>query len=252
MAKTTSKTFSILALLITVFIIGTAAAIYFQSLSGGGSNTALAALSQAMPSRAASAAAGSPQGFEQLDEDAKRLQRLISEAGSSLPGSRGQWEALQQSADALLAKRADAQSMGLAIAFLEQLSARLADQGLIYVEVPSIHSVCSVFDWDLLKYFQNAHVVHYTTSSLNNLLHLSGLTCVKIDDQICSLSQRAEKNGSWQPCFDQNLAELKSIESAHRRLGPLIIIKRTARTLATQVLETLNLKQFVRKIVRGY
>jgi len=120
MAKTTSKTFSILALLMTVFLIGTAAAIYFQSLSGGGGNTALAALSQAMPTHAASAAAGAPKGFEQLDKDARRLQQLISGAGSSLPGSRGQWQALQQSADALLAKRAEAQSTGLAIAFLEQ------------------------------------------------------------------------------------------------------------------------------------
>ncbi len=122
MAKTTSKTFSILALLLTVLLIGTAGVVYLQSLSagGGGGNTALAALSQAMPSHAANAAAGVPQGFEQLDSDVKRLQRLTSAAGSSLPGSRAQWQVLQQSADALLATLADAESTGLAIAFLEQ------------------------------------------------------------------------------------------------------------------------------------
>jgi twitching motility protein PilJ len=122
MAKTTSKTFSILALLLTVLLIGTAGVVYLQSLSagGGGGNTALAALSQAMPSHAANAAAGVPQAFEQLDSDVKRLQRLTSAAGSSLPGSRAQWQVLQQSADALLATLADAESTGLAIAFLEQ------------------------------------------------------------------------------------------------------------------------------------
>ena len=115
MAKTTSKTFSILALLTTVILVGTAGAIYLQSRSGdgGGGNMAMAALSQAMPRHAANAAAGTPQGFEQLDNDVKGLQRLMSEAGTRLPGSRAQWQELRRSAEALLAIRADAESMGL-------------------------------------------------------------------------------------------------------------------------------------------
>ena len=114
MVKTTSKTFSIISLLITVLLVVSAGVVYLQSHfgGGGGSNAALAALSQAMPIHAANAAGGTPQGFEQLDNDAKRLQRLISAAGDKLPGSRAQWQVLQNSANALLAKRGGAESVG--------------------------------------------------------------------------------------------------------------------------------------------
>jgi twitching motility protein PilJ len=113
MAQKTSKTFSIIVLIMSVSLLAVAGIIYLQSSSGGGggNSAALASLSQAMPRHAAIAVSGAPRGFDQLDNDTKRLASLVSDAGMSLPGKRAQWTALQESADAVLARRADIESV---------------------------------------------------------------------------------------------------------------------------------------------
>ncbi len=122
MAQKTSKTFSIIAVIIAVSLLAAAGIIYLQSTSsgGGGNNAALASLSQAIPRHAATALSGSPRGFGQLENDAKRLASLVSDAGLSLPGNSAQWRALQESADAVLAKRADVETIGAAVAFANE------------------------------------------------------------------------------------------------------------------------------------
>jgi hypothetical protein len=103
MAQKTSSTYSIIAVLTAVLLLGAAGVVYLQSSSGsgGGNSAALAALSQALPQHAADAASGAPRGFNQLDNDVKRLASLASDAGMRLPGNRAQWQALQQSAKAV-------------------------------------------------------------------------------------------------------------------------------------------------------
>ncbi len=121
MAQKTSKTFSIIAVIIAVSLLAAAGIIYLQSTSGGGGNSAaLASLSQAMPRHAANALSGSPRGFGQLDNDSKRLASLVSDAGMGLPGKSAQWQALQTSADAVLAKRADVETIGAAVVFANE------------------------------------------------------------------------------------------------------------------------------------
>jgi len=122
MAQKTSKTFLNLVTLMAVLLLAAAGIIYLQSTtsSASGNNAALAALSQALPRHAADAASGSLRGFDQLDNDIKRLDGLTAAAGAGLPGGRAQWQQLQQSANAVLAKRADVESVSSAVAFLDE------------------------------------------------------------------------------------------------------------------------------------
>ncbi len=120
MAQKTSSTYSIIAMLTAVLLLGAAGVVYLQSSSGSGNSAALAALSQALPQHAADAASGAPRGFIQLDNDVKRLASLASDAGMSLPGNRAQWQALQQSARAVLAKRSDVEAIRRAVAFVDE------------------------------------------------------------------------------------------------------------------------------------
>jgi twitching motility protein PilJ len=122
MAQKTSKTFSILAVLTALLLLTAAGVVYLQSTSGsgGGNSAALAALSQALPQHAANAASGAPRGFNQLDNDVKRLDGLISGAGMNLPGNRTQWQVLQQSANAVLAKRSDVEAVRSAVDFVDE------------------------------------------------------------------------------------------------------------------------------------
>lgn len=121
MAQKTGKTFSIIVLTMFLLLLAAAGAVYLRSASSGnGNNAALAALSQAMPRHAAIAVSGAPPGFSQLDNDAKRLASMIAGAGLSLPGNKAQWQVLQESADAVLAKRTDIEVVAGAAEFVNE------------------------------------------------------------------------------------------------------------------------------------
>ena len=60
--------------------------------------------------------------------------------------------------------------------FLQDVKRFLSKDGLIYIEVPSINSVRDgAFHYDLLRYWQNAHTIHFTTKSLSLLCKSVGL-----------------------------------------------------------------------------
>ena len=124
MAQTNNKTFSILAALMAALLIGAAGVIfYLQTPAGDGSSrlVAMAALSQALPGHAANAAFGVPLGFEQLENDAARLDDLTALDGE-LPGNRNQWRTLKNSVAAVLAKQS---AVGDASAALARVDERL-------------------------------------------------------------------------------------------------------------------------------
>jgi len=103
-------------------LIGTAGVIYYQQSpadDGSRSHAALAALSQALPRHAANAANGVPLGFEQLENDATRLDGLMAVDGE-LPGSRSQWRALGKSVAALLEKQSAVGDASAALALVDE------------------------------------------------------------------------------------------------------------------------------------
>ncbi len=55
---------------------------------------------------------------------------------------------------------------------LSQVRSILKDDGILYVEVPGINNL-SAYELDFLRYLQNAHVFHFSLSSLTNLLSLN-------------------------------------------------------------------------------
>lgn len=60
--------------------------------------------------------------------------------------------------------------------FLKTLCNHLNDEGIVYIEVPSIDNVKNGgYNYDLLNYFQNAHTIHFTTKSLNLICKKAGL-----------------------------------------------------------------------------
>lgn len=119
MAQTTSKIFSILAALMAVLLIGAAGIIFLQPAADDG-GAEIAALSQSLPRHAANAAAGMPPGFDQLDDDVQRLAKLMSASGIGLPGRNAHWQALDKSANAIMALRQDVESLSAAVAFIDE------------------------------------------------------------------------------------------------------------------------------------
>lgn len=85
-----------------LLLLGAAAMVYLQSISGNPSASKFAALSQAIPTQAALALAGNADAFEQLDRSVKSLAKL-SAAGR--PGASSDWRQLGSQAAEILAKR---------------------------------------------------------------------------------------------------------------------------------------------------
>jgi len=76
-------------------------------------------------------------------------------------------------------------------AFLADAKKLLKESGKIYIEVPSLNQVFNGgYGFDLLFYFQNAHVIHYSVDILRILLKQCGLNVLKMDDLICCICEK--------------------------------------------------------------
>jgi twitching motility protein PilJ len=105
MAKKTDTTnlFRTIALLVAIALLAAAGLVYLQPSGSGGTSAELAALSQAIPARTASALAGRDGAFVTLERDLGRLAELRRTSGA--PGSAADWQQLESRASAILGRQ---------------------------------------------------------------------------------------------------------------------------------------------------
>lgn len=73
---------------------------------------------------------------------------------------------------------------------LENITSLLNQNGLIYIEVPGIQSIGSVYEGDLLMYLQNAHVYYFSKATLVGNVEKYGLTCIAGNEKVqCIFTQ---------------------------------------------------------------
>jgi twitching motility protein PilJ len=103
----TSTLFRIVGLLATALLLAAAALVYLRGNGDGSSAAELAALSQVLPSQAASALRGESGAYDKLGVSVTRLAELRRTTGSAAPGSSAAWQALMSRASAILSERED-------------------------------------------------------------------------------------------------------------------------------------------------
>jgi 2-polyprenyl-3-methyl-5-hydroxy-6-metoxy-1,4-benzoquinol methylase len=80
---------------------------------------------------------------------------------------------------------------------LLQIHRTLSDEGgILYIEVPGVRHLLHSYNMDFLRYAQNAHVYHFTLTSLTNLLRLSGFEIAAGSEEIRSVFRKAEGGNS--------------------------------------------------------
>ncbi|MFB2737146.1 class I SAM-dependent methyltransferase [Umezakia sp. BLCC-F208] len=72
---------------------------------------------------------------------------------------------------------------------LKQISEGMSENGYLYIEVPGIFNIHNAYK-DPLLYFQNAHLYHFTLSTLTFLLEQAGFQLVKGDNSVQALYQK--------------------------------------------------------------
>ncbi len=126
MARNTdnSYAFTFIASLLGLSLLATASILYLRPNGSGasaGTDAVLAAASQAISLHAAAALSGDSDGFSHLEDDVQRLARLRRRSSApELPGGKAAWDELNAHAQAILAKRADVESINAASAFVNQ------------------------------------------------------------------------------------------------------------------------------------
>jgi SAM-dependent methyltransferase len=73
---------------------------------------------------------------------------------------------------------------------LATIHERLAEDGVLYVEVPGVKNVANAYDSDFLLYLQNAHTYHFTLTTLCNMLHQSDFQLHAGDEVVRSVFRK--------------------------------------------------------------
>ena len=145
------------------------------------------------------------------------------------------------------------------IDFLKSIRERLQENGVLYIEVPTLNYVYeggdeygdSFYGFDLLNYWQNAHTIHFSTETLRLLCNQAGFqkikgtnfncSCWKLGVEDYSLSE-SEKKAS----FDNMSNLLLQIEKKRKSLK-IVAIKHIKRSIKF-VLGLLGLKSIARSL----
>lgn len=134
---------------------------------------------------------------------------------------------------------------------LKKIRALLKPGGLLHVEVPSVHGVKTAHYSNLLTYFQNAHVVHFTRKSFNEALGLAGLREVKGSDVIQSLATPSDTVlPEMDSGFEDVMALLSSFERQYRRYSIWFALKRKCYPRLSRLLGQLGVKSALKRILQ--
>lgn len=97
----------------------------------------------------------------------------------------------------------------------------LADTGYLYISVPGIESIETVYGGDILRYIQNAHVRHFTKDTLNQLLKWNGFISIYSDDEVKGLYKKDKKEKTVLNYSKEVLERLREIEKNYKETQEL-------------------------------
>lgn len=87
------------------------------------------------------------------------------------------------------------------------------DETLVYIEVPGIKNLEISYRRDLLLYLQNAHVYHFSLTSLQNIFSKQGFTLIKGDESVRGVFKlHADSTFKYVNDFDAIQKYLKKLE----------------------------------------
>lgn len=121
---------------------------------------------------------------------------------------------------------------------------------LIYIEVPSIHSISTMYDSDFLKYLHFAHCYHFSTKSFQNFCKKNGLKIMKMNSNIQSIVSFDEKKPNIELDYVSIKKEILKLENKYSKYGSFLIIVRIIRRNIGRILNFIGIKQIVLKILK--
>lgn len=73
---------------------------------------------------------------------------------------------------------------------MAEIHRRCGDSTLVYIEVPGLKNIHKAYQMDVMKYYQNAHSVHFTLGSLSAMMSKSGFVRKAGDEYVHAVFQK--------------------------------------------------------------
>jgi len=106
---------------------------------------------------------------------------------------------------------------------LKELRRYLKESSLIYIEVPGVKNLIKSYNQDFLRYLQNAHVYHFSLTTLKNKTKKAGYDLVYGNEVINSIFKVGKVNTKFQNDYDETITFLKNLE--RKRKNPLNLFR---------------------------
>ncbi len=139
--------------------------------------------------------------------------------------------------------------------FLNDLSKHLSRDGIIYIEVPSLDSISEgSHNYDLLHYWEVAHLSHFTVETLSLICKTAGLQPIIITNKINSIykissSDRELNEKEKKNSLDHSRKLLFKIEKNRKSLKARIIIFKTfISKIIKKFISILGIKSFIKSV----
>lgn len=139
---------------------------------------------------------------------------------------------------------------------LAQVSQILQEKGLLYVELPGVKDVRQSCNADFLRFLQNAHVYHFTLTSLTNLMRRNCFEMVAGSESINSLFRKRTALDTPPVIvndYDEVMRYLRITERLRRLRPPAPDdVARVARSALMKSLQLVGLDDVARDIYRNW
>lgn len=70
---------------------------------------------------------------------------------------------------------------------MQEIKKHAGENTLVYVEVPGVKNIHKGYEMDIMKYYQNAHSVHFTLTSLSSMMLQCGFGLISGDEYVHSV-----------------------------------------------------------------
>lgn len=104
----------------------------------------------------------------------------------------------------------------------------LKENGYLYIEVPSIHSIKNLnYNYNIKNFFHIAHYLHFSLNSFTNFMNKNRLKIIKINDEIqCVAAKLFDEKIEIKSSYKTDLIELKNIENYYQKNKIKLFIKK--------------------------
>lgn len=95
---------------------------------------------------------------------------------------------------------------------LSELRKHLKETSLLYIEVPGVKNLIKSYNQDFLRYLQNAHVYHFSLTSLKNLTKKAGFDLIYGNEVINSIFKIGKASERYENDYNATITFLKNLE----------------------------------------